>query len=107
MFEQAREVDVEQLVPVQREDVARLLALTRRKADTPSSPEPLGLLGDRDFDAEAAESGRELLTSSGAATDDYTASGRPATDTSGFGSPPPASPRRSALPPARMIASTG
>ena len=72
MFEQAREVDVEQLVPVQREDVARLLALTRRKADTPSSPEPLGLLGDRDFDAEAAESGRELLTSSGAATDDYT-----------------------------------
>src|SRR5436190_15880579 len=69
--EQAREIDVDQLVPVQREDVAALLALVRRKTDASAAAEPLRLLRDRDLDAQAAERGRELLAGAGAAADDH------------------------------------
>ena len=50
-LEQTRKVDVQQLVPVQREDVAALSALVRREADASTAAEPLRLFGDRDFHA--------------------------------------------------------
>src|SRR5438046_6004325 len=52
-FEQPRKVDVDQLVAVQGKDVAALLALVRREADTSAAAEPLRLLRDRDLHAQA------------------------------------------------------
>ena len=53
--QQGREVDVDQLVAVQREQVALLAPRRRREADAPAPPERLRL-GDRDdLGAEAAE----------------------------------------------------
>src|SRR5438034_431319 len=69
--EQVREIDVDQLVPVQREDVAALLALVCREADASAAAEALRLLRDRDLDAQASERGRELLAGAGAAADDH------------------------------------
>src|SRR6476646_478737 len=69
--EQPWEIDVDQLVPVQREDVAALLALVRREADASAAAEPFRLFRDRDLHTQAAERGCELLTGAGAAADDH------------------------------------
>src|SRR2546425_11382809 len=71
MREQTREVDVEQLVAVQRQDIAGLAALTGRKSDPAASAEALRLFSGRDLHAQAAERSRELLSGSGAAADDH------------------------------------
>src|SRR6266516_1959001 len=70
-LEQARKVDVDQLVAVEREDVAALLALVCCEADASAAAEPLRLLRDRDLHVQAAERGRELFAGAGAAADDH------------------------------------
>ena len=57
--EQRVEVDVDQLVAVQREDVAALRALLRGELDPAAAAEPLGLLGADDLDPEPAELSRK------------------------------------------------
>src|SRR6185436_8226192 len=70
-LEQSREVDIEKLVAVQREDVAALPPLVRGEADAAAAAEPLGLLGDRDLHSEAKKCGCEVFPGSGSATDDH------------------------------------
>ena len=96
-------------------------ALLRRELDAAAAAEPLRLLGGDDLRADARELALEVLALARRRTRRSRASRRrardgrpgtrraacPATSTSAFGRPPAASPSRSALPPARMIASTG
>src|SRR5919201_1751652 len=66
------QIAVEQLVPVQRVDVALLAALLRGKADASASPERLRLLGDRELRTAAREHALEELAAPGAAAHDHT-----------------------------------
>src|SRR5205823_2500418 len=69
--EQGLEVDVEELVAVQREDVARLAPLLRGEADPAASPEPLRLLRYGDLRAQAVELRSEEVALAGGAADDH------------------------------------
>ena len=53
--QQRREIDVDELVAVHREDVAALVAGSGGEADRASAAEPLGLARARDLDSEAGE----------------------------------------------------
>ena len=69
--QQGREVDVDQLVAVQREQVALLAPRLRREADAPAPPQRLRL-GDRDdLGAEAAERRLEGAFLAGRAADEH------------------------------------
>ena len=59
--EQRLEVDLDQLVAVQRVDVAALVPLARRELDAAAAAEPLGLLRRDDLGAEARELALEQL----------------------------------------------
>ena len=68
---QGREVEIEQLVAVEREHVVGLLPLRRGEADASTPPEPLGLLGNRHLGAQPVQRGREFLAGAGVAADDH------------------------------------
>ena len=121
-LEQAREVDVDQLVAVQREDVAASPRCELRgELDAAAAPEPLRLLGGDDLGAEPAELLLEEPSLPGGAREDHARHAgaheprdlvggeRPARDVDERlrAARRAASPSRSALPPARMIASIG
>src|SRR5438876_6477361 len=65
------EVDVEELVPVQREHVAGLPPRARGETDPAAAPEPLGLLRGDDLRAEAFELADEEVALTGRAADDH------------------------------------
>ena len=69
--EQRVEVDVDELVAVQREDVAAPDAAARGELDAAAATEPLGLLGGDDLGAEPAELALEELALPGGARDDH------------------------------------
>ena len=60
-LEEACEVDVDELVAVEREDVSLLASGAGREADAAAAAEPLRLTRARDLDAEAVERRRELV----------------------------------------------
>ena len=66
-LEQAVEVDVDELVAVQRQNVAVLQPRSRREADRAAAAEPLGLARAGDLDAEAGEALRRTSGSCPAA----------------------------------------
>ena len=59
--EQRLEVDLDELVAVQREHVAALLPRSRGELDPAAAAEPLRLLGGDDLGAEAGELALEQL----------------------------------------------
>src|SRR5207237_488918 len=69
--EERGEVDVDQLVAVQRVHRARLPAELRRELDAAAAAEALLLFGDRDHCAEACEVTLELLALAGCTRHDH------------------------------------
>ena len=67
----AVEVDRDELVAVQREDVAALAPLLRPEADAAAPPQPLRLLGRDHLGAEARELALEQLALPGGAGHDH------------------------------------
>ena len=59
--EQRLELDVEELVAVQREARAGLAPLARRELEASPTPERLPLAGERELDADALQRARELV----------------------------------------------
>jgi hypothetical protein len=69
--EQRLEVDVEELVPVQREARTRLAPFARRELQASPTPERLRLAGERELDADALEHSSELVLLPSAAAHDH------------------------------------
>ena len=75
-LEQRLEVDLDELVAVQREDVAALVPLARGELDPAAAAEPLGLLRRHDLRPEARELALEQLALPDGARDDHAVDAR-------------------------------